>query len=84
MTENVTRAQSRSRARFRIAVPSWTMTGPKNITSPEAQPACREEFKRLLDAHLEPGDLHRTKLERQQQAAIRKIRAGLYGFSVSD
>jgi len=81
MTDTATAGRARARARFRIAVPSWTFDSPKQAQGARPKGACREEFKRLLDAHLEPCDLHRSRLERRQRAAIKKIRSGLYGYS---
>ena len=84
MTDFCVTDQARSRARFRIAVPSWSLTRSKATDTKRSKPACREEFKRLLDDHLEPIDLHQAKLRRQRAAAICKIRSGLYGFETEE
>lgn len=84
MTEILVTDQTRSRARFRIAVPSWSLSRAKATATKAPGPACREEFKRLLDAHLEPSDLHQTRHERRKKAAVRKIRSGLYGYVGSE
>lgn len=84
MTEILVTDQGRSRARFRIAVPSWSISRAKATAKREPQAACREEFKRLLDDHLEPIDLHEARIKRQRQAAIEKIRVGLYGFAETE
>ncbi len=72
---------------LRIAVPIWAPLYGKKIDTGEraARPAAsREEFKRLLDAALNPSDLiltPMTRRERQQVATTRKIRSALYGMS---
>ena len=73
-----------SKAVLRIAVPAWAPSFGKSATTTttEKRAPTREEFKRLLDAALNPSDrmLRRmTRRERQQIAITRKLRSALYG-----
>lgn len=75
----------RCRAVLRIAVPAWAPAFGKSATTTtttETRASNREEFKRLLDAALNPSDriVRRwTRGERQQVVITRKLRSALYG-----
>jgi len=67
-------------ARVRIAVPAWNFTQRIPVSEVKRSPGV-DDFKRLLDAALQPKDLTPLRLtrdERRQLDISRRLRVALY------
>ncbi|MEM9343612.1 MAG: hypothetical protein AAGA87_11260 [Pseudomonadota bacterium] len=68
------------RARVRIAVPAWNFTQRIPVAEAKRSPGV-DDFKRLLEAALQPKDLtplRLTRNERRQLDVAHRLRVALY------